>query len=81
MLIGDAGRSLAGYIAAIVATVATVLVLVNLPVTTQYLTTEGVSILQRIFLIAVLRETFPFPVILSLAASLIGALVGEKYTW
>ena len=81
MLIGDAGRSLAGYIAAIFSTIVTIIVLVNIPITTQYLTTEGVSILQRVFLIAILRETFPFPVILSLAASLIGALVGERYTW
>jgi len=81
MLIGDAGRGLAGYIAAILATVAMVTVVSSLPITTQYLSTDGVSILQRIFLIAILRETFPFPVILSLAASLIGALVGERYSW
>ncbi len=77
-LIGDIGRSLAGFIASIITTFVILIFLATESVSVAYLSPTGVAIMQRVLLIAIFRETFPFPTILSIAASLIGSMVGER---
>ncbi len=78
-LIGNIARSLVTYIGVIVTTVVILIFLSVQPLSTEYLSTVGVAVIQRILLIAIFREIFPFPVILSLAASLVGSAMGERY--
>jgi hypothetical protein len=78
-LIGNIGRSLVVYLGAIVSTIVIIIFMATQPLSPQYLDSAGIAIIQRLLLIAVFREVFPFPLILSLASSLIGSLVGERY--
>jgi hypothetical protein len=78
-LIGNIGRSLAVYLGAIVSTIVILIFLAVQPLSPQYLDSAGIAIIQRLLLIAVFREVFPFPLIISLASSLIGSMVGERY--
>ena len=79
IIVIDLGRALLSYIATMAITTFLLITLLSYPATTTNLPSPGNLLFSSLWIIVVFTTIFPLPLIACLVATVIGAMVGEKY--
>lgn len=78
-LVSDLGKAILGYFGAVIVASATLYLVAVLPSLTGAVDSANGALLQVLWISILVRAFFPLPFIGILAASLVGAAVGETY--